>query len=53
MRCPVYRIYFNYYVRVVENLGWRASKVCTKLINTLNWLNWRGIRFIVKVLTPR
>jgi predicted nucleotidyltransferase len=53
MRNPVYRIYFNYYVRVVENLGWRVSKVCTKLINALNWLNWRGIRFIVKVLTPR
>lgn len=53
MRCPVYRFYFNYYVRVVENLGWRVSKVCTKLINALNWLNWRGIRFIVKVLTPR
>jgi len=53
MRCPVYRIYFNYYVRSVEKTGWTIQKYITKLTRALDWINWRGIRFIVKVLTPR
>ena len=53
MRCPVYRIYFNYYVRCVERTGWTIQKYITKLIRVLDWINWRGIRFIIKVLTPR
>jgi hypothetical protein len=53
MRCPVYRIYFNYYVRSVEKAGWTIQKYITKLIRVLDRMNWKGIRFIVKVLTPR
>jgi len=53
MRCPVYRIYFNYYVRSVEKISWKIQRSITKLIRALDWINWRGIRFIVKVLTPR
>jgi hypothetical protein len=53
MRCPVYRIYFNYYVRSVEKAGWTIQKYITKLTRVLDRMNWKGIRFIVKVLTPR
>ena len=53
MRCPVYRIYFNYYVRSVEKLGWTIQRLITKGIRVLDWINWKGIRFLVKVLTPR
>jgi len=53
MRCPVYRIYFNYYVRSVERISWKIQRSITKLIRGLEWMNWKGIRFIVKVLTPR
>jgi len=53
MRCPVYRIYFNYYVRSVEKAGWIIQKYITKFTRALDWMNWKGIRFIVKVLTPR
>jgi hypothetical protein len=53
MRCPVYKIYFNYYIRSVEKTGWAIQALITKGIRVLDWINWRGIRFIVKVLTPR
>ena len=53
MRCPVYRIYFNYYVRSIEKTGWIIQKYITKFIRALEWMNWKGIRFLVKVLTPR
>jgi len=53
MRCPVYSFYFNYYVRSVEKLGWATQRLITKGIRVLDWINWRGIRFVVKVLTPR
>ena len=53
MRCPVYRIYFNYYVRSVEKISWKIQRSITKLIRVLDWINWRGMRFLVKVLTPR
>jgi len=53
MRCPVYRIYFNYYVRSVERTGWAIQRLLTKIIRILDWMNWKGIRFIIKVLTPR
>ena len=53
MRCPIYRIYFNYYVRSVEKISWKIQRSITKLIRALEWINWRGMRFLVKVLTPR
>jgi len=53
MRCPVYRIYFNYYVRSVEKTGWAIQKYITKFIRALEWMNWKGIKFLVKILTPR
>lgn len=53
MRCPVYRIYFNYYVRSIEKLSWKMQRLIAKTIRALDWLNWKGIRFLVKVLTPR
>lgn len=53
MRCPVYRFYFNYYVRSVEKTGWAIQRLITKGIRVLDWMNWKGIRLLVKVLTPR
>ena len=53
MRCPIYRIYFNYYVRSVEKISWKIQGSITKLIRGLEWINWRGMKFFVKVLTPR
>jgi len=53
MRCPVYRIYFNYYVRSVERTGWAIQKYINKTIRALEWMNWKGIKFLVKILTPR
>ena len=53
MRCSVYKIYFNYYVRSVEKIGWKIQRLITRCIRVLDWINWRGIRFVVKVLTPR
>jgi hypothetical protein len=53
MNCPVYSLYFNYYVRPLESLGRKISHKLNKLIELLNWLQWKGISKAVNLLTPR
>jgi hypothetical protein len=53
MKCPVYSLYFNYYVRTLEKIEWKLYNVINRIINFLNWLQWRGIKKLIKVLTPR
>jgi len=53
MRCPVYRIYFNYYVKTMNLIEWKLSKGINLIIRFLNWLQWKGIRKIIRILTPR
>jgi hypothetical protein len=53
MKCPVYSLYFNYYVKPFESLGRKISHKLNKLIEFLNWLQWKGISKAVNLLTPR
>ena len=53
MRCPVYSLYFNYYVKPIESLGRKISHNLNKPIKVLNWLQWKGISKAVNLLTPR
>jgi len=53
MKCPVYKFYYTYYVQVVEKFSWKAQRLISKVIRGLDWVNWKGIRLLVKILTPR
>lgn len=53
MNCPVYSLYFNYYVKPLESLGRKISHKLNKVIELLNWLQWKGISKAVNLLTPR
>lgn len=53
MKCPVYNFYYTYYVQVVEKFSWKFQRLISKVIRGLDWVNWRGIRLLVKILTPR
>ena len=53
MKCPVYNLYFNYYVKPLEFSGRKISHKLNKLIEILNWLQWKGISKAVNLLTPR
>jgi hypothetical protein len=53
MKCPVYSLYFNYYVKPLEFLGRKISHKLNKLIEFFNWLQWKGISKAVNLLTPR
>jgi len=53
MKCPVYSFYFKYYVRTFEKIEWKLYNIINRIISFLNWLQWKGIRKIIKVLTPR
>ena len=53
MRCPVYSLYFNYYIKPLESLGRKISHNLNKPIKVLNWLQWKGISKAVNLLTPR
>ena len=53
MRCPVYSFYFKYYVKTMNLVEWKLSVGIVKIINFLNWLQWKGIRRLIKILTPR
>jgi hypothetical protein len=53
MNCPVYSLYFNYYVKSIESLGRKISYNLNKPIKVLNWLQWKGISKAVNLLTPR
>ena len=53
MRCPVYSFYFKYYVKTMNLIEWKLSKGINLIIRFLNWLQWKGIRKVIKILTPR
>lgn len=53
MKCPVYSFYFKYYVRTIEKIEWKVYHLINRIISFLNWLQWRGIKKLIKVLTPR
>jgi hypothetical protein len=53
MKCPVYSFYFKYYVRTFEKIEWKLYNIINRIISFLNWLQWKGIRKLIKVLTPR
>jgi hypothetical protein len=53
MKCPVYSLYFNYYVRTFEKIEWKLYNVINRIISFLNWLQWKGIKKLIKFLTPR
>ena len=53
MKCPVYSLYFNYYVKPIESLGRKISHNLNKPIKVLNWLQWKGVSKVVNLLTPR
>ena len=53
MKCPVYNFYYTYYVQVVEKFSWKFQRLISKVIRGLDWVNYRGVRLLVKALTPR
>ena len=53
MRCPVYSFYFKYYVKTMNLMEWKLSAGINTIIKFLNWLQWKGIRKVIKILTPR
>jgi hypothetical protein len=53
MKCPVYSFYFKYYVRTFEKIEWKLYNIINRIISFLNWLQWKGIRKVIRILTPR
>jgi hypothetical protein len=53
MKCPVYSFYFKYYVKTMNLLEWKLSIGINQIIKFLNWLQWKGIRKLIRILTPR
>jgi len=53
MKCPVYNFYYTYYVQAVERFSWKIQRLISQAIRGLDWVNWKGIRLLVKILTPR
>ena len=53
MRCPVYSFYFKYYVKTMNLVEWKLSIGINHIIRLLNWLQWKGIRKLIRIITPR
>jgi hypothetical protein len=53
MKCPVYSFYFKYYVKTMNLIEWKLSIGIVKIINFLNWLQWKAIRKAIRFLSPR
>jgi hypothetical protein len=53
MRCPVYSFYFKYYIKTMNLVEWKLSAGINTIIKFLNWLQWKGIRKVIRILTPR
>lgn len=53
MRCPVYSFYFKYYVKTMNVIEWKLDSGINQIIRFFNWLRWKGIRRLIKILTPR
>jgi hypothetical protein len=53
MRCPVYSFYFKYYVKTMNVIEWKLDAGINTIIKFFNWLRWKGIRKVIRILTPR
>jgi len=53
MKCPVYSFYFIYYVKTMNLIEWKLDALIGRIIRLLDWLRWKGIRKLIKILTPR
>jgi len=53
MRCPVYSFYFKYYVKTMNLIEWKLDAGINTIIRFFNWLRWKGIRKLIRILTPR
>lgn len=53
MKCPVYRIYYNYYVKPLDKFGWYLTRKLYNIIRLVEWIRFYGIRKFVAFLTPR
>ena len=53
MKCPVYRTYFNYYVKPVDKFGWILIRKLYSVTKFIEWIRFTGIRKIITFLTPR
>jgi hypothetical protein len=53
MKCPVYSFYFIYYIKTMNLIEWKLDALIGRIIRLLDWLRWKGIRKVIKVLTPR
>jgi hypothetical protein len=53
MRCPVYSFYFKYYVKTMNLIEWKLDALIGRIIRLLDWLRWKGIRKLIRILTPR
>jgi hypothetical protein len=53
MKCPVYSFYFEYYVKTMNLIEWKLDALIGRIIRLLDWLRWKGIRKLIRILTPR
>lgn len=53
MKCPVYRTYFNYYVKPVDKFSWYLVKKLYGVVRFVEWFRFTGIRKATSFLTPR
>jgi hypothetical protein len=53
MKCPVYSFYFIYYVKTMNLIEWKLDALIGRIIRLLDWLRWKGIRKLIRILTPR
>ena len=53
MKCPVYSFYFKYYVKTMNVIEWKLDAGINTIIRFFNWLRWKGIRKLIRILTPR
>lgn len=53
MKCPVYRIYFNYYVKPLDKFGWYLIRKLYNITRLVEWVRFTGIRKVITFLTPR
>ena len=53
MKCPVYRAYFNYYVKPVDKFGWLLVRKLYSVTRFVEWIRFTGIRRVISFLTPR
>lgn len=53
MKCPIYRTYFNYYVKPLDKFGWVLVRRLYVVTRFIEWVRFTGIRKVIIFLTPR